>query len=158
LRGNWVPPLPRTSTFRSGPRCLFVCRSPRALEPLASSSLELFASFRVLNDPQPASYPSNNLATTREQEAPSLGLLPHRDINQRRPPTTPGSPDPGSSSVRDVSRVLDGFLRHQPCGLVSSRCHVQGLPFRGLSLAAEPYRVSPADSCPRVIEERPPAV
>jgi hypothetical protein len=26
------------------------------------------------------------------------------------------------------------------------------LPFRGLSLAAEPYRVSPAASCPRAVE------
>jgi len=60
------------------------------LEPLASSSLELFASFRVLNDLQPASCPSNSLATTQEQEAPSFGFVPHRDINQRRPPSTPG--------------------------------------------------------------------
>jgi len=38
------------------------------------------------------------------------------------------------------------------CGLVSSRCHVQGLPYRGFSLCAEPYRVSPAVSCPLAVE------
>jgi hypothetical protein len=78
----------------------------------------------------------------------------------------PGVPIPSSGSVLDVSHVHDGLLRHadlrlaasvssiilglaapndlRPCGLVSSRCHVQGSPYRGLSLPTEPHRVSPA--------------
>jgi hypothetical protein len=101
---------------------------------------------------RPASCTRRNLAASPTPEGASLGVsVPHRGINQRRPPL-PGDPTPSSSSVLDVSHVLDGLLRHQPCGFVSPRCHVQGLPFRGLSLTTEPYRVSPADSCPRAVE------
>jgi hypothetical protein len=32
------------------------------------------------------------------------------------------------------------------------------LPYRDLSLTAEPYRVSPADSCPRAVGRCAPAV
>jgi hypothetical protein len=34
-------------------------------------------------------------------------------------------------AVHDVSHVLDGLLRHWPCGFVSPHSHVQGSPFRG---------------------------
>jgi len=151
-------PAPGTpSAFQPEPP---VCLRPPSAPPCdsASSSRELPASSRVL---RPATCPScleRPCDLFRPTSASHGVLVPHRGINQRRPPATLGSPNPSSSSVRDVSRVLDGFLRHQPCGLVSSRCHVQGLPFRGLSLTAEPYRVSPADSCPRALEEKPPAV
>jgi hypothetical protein len=53
-------------------------------------------------------------------------------------------PEPTLRSVLGVSHALDGLLRHRPCGFVSPRCHVQGSPCRGLSLSAEPYRLSPA--------------
>jgi len=38
------------------------------------------------------------------------------------------------------------FLRCRSCELVSSRCHVQGFSCRGLSLDADPFRISPAVS------------
>jgi hypothetical protein len=47
----------------------------------------------------------------------------------------PGHPSPELRSVLDVSHVLDGLLRHQPCGFVSPRSHVQGLPYRELFLS-----------------------
>jgi hypothetical protein len=34
-------------------------------------------------------------------------------------------------AVLDVSHVLDGLLRHRPCGFISPHYHVQGSPFRG---------------------------
>jgi len=34
-------------------------------------------------------------------------------------------------SARSVSHALDGLLLAEPCGLVSSRCHVQASRFRG---------------------------
>src|SRR5205823_11494737 len=45
------------------------------------------------------------------------------------------APDPALRSALGVSHALDGLLRHLPCGFVSPRSHVQGLPSRGLSLA-----------------------
>jgi hypothetical protein len=41
-------------------------------------------------------------------------------------------------SVLGFSQPLDGLLRHRLCGLVSSRSHVQGSPFRVFSRSAAP--------------------
>ena len=63
------------------------------------------------------------------------GPLPHRDLSKRRLPL-PGESRPRghvpSSTFLTSSTVCSATCLR---GLVSSRCHVQGLPFRGLSLA-----------------------
>jgi len=117
-----------------------------------SSSLELSASFRVL---RPARRPSCLVEPRDPTERPksaSHGVpFPHRDISRRRPPlrgeSRPSGHVPSSTFLTSSTVCSATCLR----GLVSSRCHVQGLPFRGLSLAAEPYRVSPASSCPPAV-------
>lgn len=85
------------------------------------------------------------------RRAPPLGFRPSSRHQQAASTHARSSHAPGSRSVRGVSHALDGLLRHLPCGFVSPRSHVQGLPYRGLSLSAEPYRVSPADSCPLAV-------
>ena len=49
-------------------------------------------------------------------------------VHLRSPPAT-GFPSL-LGSVRDVSHVLDGLLRHVPCEFVSPRNHVRDSPFR----------------------------
>jgi len=74
------------------------------------------------------------LRPSGSRRAPPLGFRP----SSRRQPaasTFARATTPELWSVLDVSHVLDGLLRHQPCGFVSPRCHVQGLPYRGLSLS-----------------------
>lgn len=118
-----------------------------------SSSRELYAFSRVL---RPARCPSCLIESCEPTDRPksaSHGVhIPHRDIDRRRPPLrgesrprghVPSSTFPTSSTASSAT-----CLR----GLVPSRCHVQGLPSRGLSLSAEPCRVSPADSCPPAVE------
>jgi len=64
----------------------------------------------------------------------------------------PGNPLPNfvpSSAFLTPSTVCSATSL---CGFISPRCHVQGLPYRGFSLSAEPYRVSPAVSCPLAVE------
>lgn len=46
--------------------------------------------------------------------------------------TVAGFPSSPLRSVHRFSQPLDGLLRLRICGLVSSRYHVQGFPFRGL--------------------------
>lgn len=125
--------------------------SPPFDEP--SSSRELSASSRVL---RPAICPSCLNMALRPTERPTSAshgvLVPHRGINQRRPPSgresQPHRHVPPSAFLTPSTVCSATSL----CGLVSSRCHVQGLPFRGLSLVAEPYGVSPAESCPLAVE------
>jgi hypothetical protein len=51
-------------------------------------------------------------------------------------------------SAPRLSQPLDGFLRLRCCGLIASRCHVQGSPFRGFSRsAAAPARRRPFPPC-----------
>jgi hypothetical protein len=64
---------------------------------------------------------------------------------------TPVGTCPLGLSVLGVSHALDGFLRHRPCELLSSRYRVQGFSFRGLSLNSGPFRISP-DLSPRAVE------
>jgi len=123
------------------------------LAPRASSSRELSASCRVLRQPIcPASLEKSCDQTDRLQSASHGVLVPHRGTSWRRLPF-PGESQPQghvpSAAFLTPSTVCSAT---NLCGLVSSRSHVQGLPSRGLSLTAEPYRVSPADSCPRVVE------
>jgi len=145
-------PAPGTpSAFQPEPP---VCLRPPSAPPCdsASSSRELPASSRVL---RPATCPScleRPCDLFRPTSASHGVLVPHRGINQRRPP-------PGRESQPHRHVPSSAFLTPSTvcsatslCGLVSSRCHVQGLPFRGLSLTAEPYGVSPAESCPLAVE------
>jgi len=121
------------------------------LAPRVSSSCELCVSFRVL---RPAACPSCSetpCGLPEAEERLPWGSVPHRGISRRRPrehriPT----PHPVPSSTFLTSSTV--YSATNLCGLVSSRSHVQGLPFRGLSLFAEPYRVSPAVSCPLAVE------
>jgi len=102
--------------------------------------------------PPPAELRQTACPSRFRSKSASLGVpLPHRDLSLRRPPP-PGDPPPGfvpSSAFLTPSTACSATCL---CGLVSSRSHVQGLPSRGLSLSAEPYRLSPADSCPRAVQ------
>ena len=150
-RGCWVPRLPpRPQPFPAVPCGISSSAVHLRLAPKASSSRELSASSRVL---RPATCPPRLEIVLRPHstgERLPWGPVPHRGISQRRPPLPRESRPQGhvpSAPFLTASRVCSATnLR----GLVSSRSHVQGLPFRGLSLSAEPYRVSPAVSCPRV--------
>jgi len=57
---------------------------------------------------------------------------------------TPVGTCPFGLSAPGVSHAFDGFLRSRSRELVSSRCHVQVFAFRGLSLASDRFRISPA--------------
>jgi len=153
LQRCWVPLLPPwPRPFNRVQRFFSVRRSTRNLRPWLHP---------------PASFPSPPecyarlpalCAALRRRQSASLGVpaFPHRGINNRRPLSDRRSHSPALRSVRGVSHALDGLLRQLPCGFVSPRSHVQGLPFRGLSLSAEPCRLSPAASCPLAVQNRPP--
>jgi hypothetical protein len=93
----------------------------QAFRKAGSSSRELSHSFR--DDSIVTCRPCRVCRDTRP--APTLGSLPSSRC-QRPESTSDRVPTPGLRSVLDVSRVLDGLLLRPPCGLVSSRYHVQG--------------------------------
>jgi hypothetical protein len=135
LRGRSGFPTPAKGSlvrFRRAPRYLSVRRPP----PARTGGFILPRACRLLQSPcglRPASR-SDHLTAGGLRSA-SLGVpRPHRGTSKRRPPMR-GIPDPALRSVLGVSHALDGLLRHLPCGFVSPRSHVQGLPSRGLSLA-----------------------
>jgi len=141
------------SDFHPGPIAVFLRPPSTPSSDRVSSSRELSAFSRVL---RPARRPSCLVEPrdpTDQPKSASHGVLvPHRGIHKRRPPLRGESRPRGhvpSSTFLTSSTACSATC---VCGLVSSRCHVQGLPFRGLSLATEPYRVSPADSCPPAVE------
>jgi len=80
----------------------------------------------------PARAPSLRFPSPSSRRQPTVSTW----IRDREPPRP-------LRSVRGVSHALDGLFHHRPCGLVSSRCHVQGSPFRELSPTAKPTRLSP---------------
>jgi len=152
--GSPLPPRPRP--FSRALRCLSVRRPPhlsaRFHPPVSLARPPEFyglcparcspeKTLRPLQKPTSASHRASSLIATSTSGVHSSPAF-HCELR----------------SLRDVSRVLEGLLRHQLRGLVSSRCHVQGSPYRDLSLTAEPYRVSPAHSCPRAVGRRAPAV
>ena len=144
--GSLLPARPRL--FSAGPP---VCLRPPSTPPLdgASSFRELSAFSRVL---RPATCPR----TFRPVSASHGVHVPHRGISIRRPPFHGESrprglvPSPAFLTPSTVcsARNLRGF--------VPPRSHVQGLPSRGLSLAAEPSGVSPGASCPPAVEREEP--
>jgi len=89
------------------------------------------------------------LPSSRLQSIAALARvpMPHAKVLLR---VTPVGTCPLGPSVLGVSRALDVSFRNRPCGLISSRCRVQVFSFRGLSLVASPFRISPAVSPPVV--------
>jgi len=66
-----------------------------------------------------------HLPAVSPRRTPALGS--HPSSRYQRPESTSARvPRPCLRSVLDVSHVLDGFLLQAPCGLISSRYHVQG--------------------------------
>jgi len=151
-RGHWVPCSRHALGFSAGTtglsssavrltfrRAFILPRASRLLQSTAATDLP-FA-------------PDSILRPNHRRKSASHGVLvPHRGINQRRLPfgreSQPHRHVPSSAFLTPSTVYSATSL----CGFVSPRCHVQGLPFRGLSLTAEPYGVSPAESCPRVVE------
>jgi hypothetical protein len=133
--GIGFPASATASDFHPGPRGPLRPPSTPSFDEV-SSSFELSASCRVL---RPACCPSCLVEprdSTEQPKSASHGVLfPHRDVNRRRPPlrreSRPSSQVPPSTFLTSSTVYSATCLR----GLVSSRCHVQGLPFRGLSLA-----------------------
>jgi len=145
-------PAPGTpSAFQPEPP---VCLRPPSAPPFdsASSSRELPASSRVL---RPATCPSSLIQScdqTIDRRAPPMGsssLIAASTSGVHHPAGIPTHRHVPSSTFLTSSTACSATSL---CGLVSSRCHVQGLPFRGLSLVTEPYGVSPAWSCPLAVE------
>src|SRR4051794_28662977 len=135
LRGRSGFPTPAKGSlvrFRRAPRYLSVRRPP----PARTGGFILPRACRLLQSSTACDLPRDPTTSQRaELRSASLGVpLPHRGTSKRRPPMR-GIPDPALRSVLGVSHALDGLLRHLPCGFVSPRSHVQGLPSRGLSLA-----------------------
>jgi len=122
------------------------------LSPEASSFRELYAFSRVLRQTSCPLCPEKPCGLPEAKERLPWGSTSLIAASASGVHSYPGIPSPELRSVLDVSHVHDGLLRQKPCGFISPRCHVQGLPYRDLSLTAEPYRVSPADSCLRAVE------
>ena len=150
-RGHRVPCSRHALGISAGACGLSSSAVHRRLAPATSSSRELCASCRVLRPATCSPCLKKVLRPSRSTgERLPWGSVPHRGIDRRRP-HTPGNPSPDfvpSSAFLTPSTVCSATgLR----GFVSPRSHVQGLPYRGLSLTAEPYRVSPAESCPLAV-------
>jgi len=84
---------------------------------------------------------------------PPLGFRPP---SRRQPAesTSAGIPSP-LRSVPGVSHALDGLLLRRPCGFVSPRSHVRGLPYRGFPPAKPHHLVG--GRCPHAVSPHPPA-
>ena len=131
--GSPLPPRPR----------IFVRAHAVSLRPPSapsfdevSSSSERSASFRVSRPACRPSYLAEPRDSTEQPKSASHGVLfPHRGVSNRRPPfrrdSRPSGHVPSSTFLTSSTVFSANCLR----GLVSSRCHVQGLPYRGLSLA-----------------------
>jgi len=134
LRGRSGSPLPlkEGSTFPYGPRGISPSTVHRKRELAVSSSLELVASFRVL---RPATCPKAKTPYGDSPGTPPMGFRSLIAASASGVHSLRRAPDPTLCSALGVSHALDGLLRHLPCGFISPRSHVQGLPFRGLSLA-----------------------
>jgi len=157
IMGLLSSPLPlRPRPFGRALRCLSVRRPPHLsarFHPPVS-----FAPPPEFYDLRTALCAPTNLAALRKPKSASHRASSLIAASTAASTDCPGFSRPSYCSVLGVSHALDGLLRHCLRGLVSSRCHVQGLPYRDFSLTAEPYRVSPASSCPRAVGRRAPAV
>jgi hypothetical protein len=105
----------------------------RELAHAASSSLELSASFRVLQPTTCSPFP-DDLATAQGQRAPPVGFqFPHRDISRRRP-LLPGVPTPRADGPPSTFRTSSTVC--------SATC------LAGLFRPAAASRVCPSGVCP----------
>jgi hypothetical protein len=135
LRGRSGFPTPAKGSlvrFRRAPRYLSVRRPP----PARTGGFILPRACRLLQSPTACDLPrwSDHLTAGGFAKRLPWGSCPS-SRHQRAASTNARDTRPALSSVRGVSHALDGLLRHLPCGFVSPRSHVQGLPSRGLSLA-----------------------
>jgi len=136
MRGIGFPLPPRPRVFHLGLAVSFVPVRPSFDE---FHPLRAFRLCRVLRL-RAALRAWSNLRPPNSEERLPWGPRPS-SRRQQAASTIPQESRPSVTFRPRLSQSLDGFLRHLPCGLVSSRCHVQGLPFRDC-LTAEPYRVS----------------
>jgi len=107
LQEHWVPCSRRPRPFDRTPG-ISSTAVHHGLASMASSSLELRASFRVSNDPQPASRPRATLRLPENKEAPSLGFRPSSRHQPAASTTCPGYPARApvpSSAFRTPSTV-----------------------------------------------------
>jgi len=137
--GSPLPPQPRS--FNRALRSLSVRRPPQA----CTCGFILPRALRLLQSPA-----TDDLPPLARERLP-WGFFPSSRPEPAASTDRPRSHPRAWRSVLGVSHALDGLLRHRPCGFVSPRSHVQGSPSRGLFLSAEPYRVSPAESCPLAV-------
>jgi len=128
---------------------------PRACRPLQSETPAACPASR----PERALRPGRSVGRSASLGVPSLFATSAGGVHlraRRLAATTtdvPGATSPALRSVHGVSHAHDGLLRHRPRGFVSPLSRVQGSPFRGLSLSAEPCRVSPAAAFVPVVQE-----
>jgi len=135
LRGHSGFPTPAKGSlvrFRRAPRYLSVRRPP----PARTGGFILPRACRLLQSPTACDLPrwSDHLTAGGVAKRLPWGSSPS-SRHQQAASTNARDTRPALSSVLGVSHALDGLLRHLPCGFVSPRSHVQGLPCRGLSLA-----------------------
>jgi hypothetical protein len=145
--------------------CGLPARRSSTFSGRGSSSLELFLSSSVhVQSPAHRVVPSFGLSTSTRAANERLpwGFLPLRGQSEAALAWVPmpharffsGLPRlerrPFGLSALGVSHALGGLLRDRSCELVSSRCRVQGFSFRGFSLAADTFRLSPDLSPPGV--------
>ena len=135
LRGHSGFPTPAKGSlvrFRRAPRYLSVRRPP----PARTGGFILPRACRLLQSPTACDLPrwSDHLTAGGVAKRLPWGSSPS-SRHQQAASTNARDTRPALSSVLGVSHALDGLLRHLPCGFVSPRSHVQGLPSRGLSLA-----------------------
>jgi hypothetical protein len=105
----------------------------------AASAHSLCLDFRVCGRSSPAGVPKNT------SDLP-WDFFPSRDFSSTDLPN-----DECSAHLRSalsVSRALSGLRPVEPCGLISSHCHVLGFPFRGFPYCqAAPSHRGSVPSC-----------
>jgi len=131
---------PTAHWFAAAPRSRSVS-GQRARSYLPRRSLDDFYAFELI--PLYRSPLQSSFATTTSPNAfrplsiTCLGFVPLRDMTRAHPPTRKLS----TASLRSVPRFSqppDGLLRAHACGLISSRCHVQGHPVQGILSSRSP--------------------
>jgi len=142
---------PQSRPFNRILRFLFVRRP----SPTCADDFILPRAFRLLQSSTACDLLPVSQKTLRPSDRPesaSLGVPSLIAASTSGVHHSPGIPLPNfvpSSAFFTPSTVCSATSL---CGFVSPRCHVQGLPYRGFSLSTEPYRVSPASSCPLAVE------
>jgi hypothetical protein len=119
----------------------------KQVHPLRSLAL----SSEYVADPVPPNRSEERSSASRGISSPIATSAPRIHLDGELPTTH-------LSSALSVSHTPDGLLPAEPCGLVSSRCHVWGSPFKGFPCCqADPPRRSLVPSCrfPTFVSQRP---